>query len=329
MHSFIKRSIICISTVLALILGADLSAGPLPSVLRVDYADYNPLSLVLRKFNWLDEEFKQDNVRIHWVFSPGSDAALKNLQADSLDIASTGSLSSLWSKANGNSIKAFYVFGRPEWAAVLVSHDSPLGSVKDLKGKSIASPTGTDAYFFLLRALHDAGLHKDDVRIISLPHKAGKAVVENHFVDAWGGVEPYAAISQLDRGSRVLYRNVHFNSYGVLNITGDFARKYPEVVSRVVNVYEKARKWAIMHSDEFRVIYAEEARVSLPVSRIVLGRYDFSRPVFEHNDITTLKDGSSILKEEKFIRQDTDVDMLINDLIDSRFVNQLHLESVR
>lgn len=314
---------------LILIFTANVYASSLPSELRVDYADYNPLSLVLKKFNWLDEEFKADNVRIHWVFSPGSDAALKNLQADSLDVASSGSLSSLWSKANGNAIKVFYIFGRPEWAAVVVSHDSPVDSVKDLKGKTIASPTGTDAYFFLLRALRDAGLHKDDVRIISLPHKEGKAVLENNYVDAWGGVQPYAAISQLERGSRVLYRNVNFNSYGVLNISGQFARKYPEAVMRIIKVYEKARNWAIMHPDEFRVIYAEEARVSLPVSRMVLGRYDFLHPLFERNDITTLKDGSSILKEEHFIRQDNDVDKLIDDMIDSSFVEQFHLESAR
>ena len=36
---------------------------------RLDYAYYSPTSLVLKKFGWLEEEFKKDNVIVDPDFS--------------------------------------------------------------------------------------------------------------------------------------------------------------------------------------------------------------------------------------------------------------------
>ncbi|NTW52805.1 MAG: aliphatic sulfonate ABC transporter substrate-binding protein [Chlorobiaceae bacterium] len=320
MRGFIIRRIICICMLLRMIFNADAYAASVPAELRVDYADFNPLSLVVKKFNWLDKEFKADTVRIHWKFSPGSDVALKNLQADSLDIASSASLSSVWSRAVGGPIKVVYVFARPEWNALVVSRDSPLQSVKDLKGRKVAVALGTGPYFFLMLALKDAGMHKEDVKIIPMPHEDGRASMEQNFVDAWAGGSPYVAMSQLESGSRLIYRNALFHSYGFLNVTEAFARKYPDAVLRVVKVYENARNWAIRHPEDLEMMYGEEARVPLSVARKVLSSYDFSRPVFDRNDVRLLRSGLPVLKEEHLFPQDTDFDKVIDDLIDTRFV---------
>ncbi|NTW52802.1 MAG: aliphatic sulfonate ABC transporter substrate-binding protein [Chlorobiaceae bacterium] len=320
MRRFINRSIICIGMVLGLILARNVWAEPLPTELRIDYADYNPLSLVIKKFGWLEEEFDAEHVRINWVFSSGSDFGLEHLKSDTLDIASSASLSSVWSKAHGNPIKAVYVFARPEWNAILVSRNSPIKSLKELRGKKIAVAWDTSPYFFLMRALGDVGMHRRDVKIIPMPHESGKAAMEINKVDAWAGVCPYVSISQMESGSRVIYRNILFHSYGFLTISDEFARKYPEAVSRVIKVYERARKWSLKYPDDFEMTYAAEAGMNLPLARVVLSRYEFSRPVFDRNDIRVLKIESPVLKEEKLIPKDTDLDKVIDDLIYPGFV---------
>ncbi|NTW52799.1 MAG: aliphatic sulfonate ABC transporter substrate-binding protein [Chlorobiaceae bacterium] len=312
--------IIYVGILLGVLSGADLYARQLPSELSVDYAPYNPLSLVLKKFNWLENEFNGDDVRIRWVFSPGSDSALKSLKADSANISSSASLSSVWSKASGNPIKAFYVFTRAEWLSIVVSHDSPIRSVKELRGRRVAATPGTDPYFFLLRALREAGMHKDDVVIVPLTHREGRAALELKKVDAWVGGVPYSTSSQLENGFQVIYRNVLFNSDGFLNVSEDFANNYPQAVSRVVKVYERARRWALSHPDDLEAIFADEAKVPLPIARGVLSKFDFSNPVIEKNDIRELKDASPVLKDEKLIGQDTDLDKVIAELIDTSFV---------
>jgi sulfonate transport system substrate-binding protein len=320
MRGFINKSIVLISIVSGLILSADLSAASLPSEVSVDYSYYNPLSLVIKKFKWLEKEFETEHVPIRWVFTPGSNLALKYLKDDSVNVSSSASLSSVLSRASGNRIKAVYVFARPEWVALLVNRDSPINSMNDLKGKRIAVTPGTDPYFFLLRALREAGMHKEDVEIVPLQHTDGRTALERKNIDAWSAVQPYAGMSQLENGSRVIYRNVLYNSYGVLNVSVDFANKYPEAMLRVLSVYEKARKWALRHPDDLEVIYAEEAKVPLAVSRLVLSKYDFFNPVIDRNDMAMLRVASRVLKEERLISPDTDLEKVIPDLVDRNFI---------
>jgi sulfonate transport system substrate-binding protein len=320
MPRFIFRILIGVS--LGLNLVAEGFAGTLPSVLSIDYSERNPLSFVVKKFNLLEKEFNEDHVRIQWVYTPGSDFALKYLKADSLDVASVAGLSSVWFRANNGSIKSVYVFTRAECSSIMVERDSPIKSIDDLKGRKIAVELWTDPYFFLIRALSDARLHKSDVRIVSLQHAQGRMSMEMKCVDAWAARTPLSEMSQLEQGSRVICRNPFFNTCGLLDVKADFALKYPDAVTRIVRTYEKARKWALMHPDDFEAIYADEARLPLHIARLTLSRHDLGRPVFSRNDFRFLMEAVPVLKEENVVSQDTAVDKAINDMVDMSFVSK-------
>jgi sulfonate transport system substrate-binding protein len=45
--------------------------------LRLDYAYYSPTSLVLKRFGWLEEDFRKDGTQVKWVLSAGSNRALE------------------------------------------------------------------------------------------------------------------------------------------------------------------------------------------------------------------------------------------------------------
>ena len=173
----------------ALVLGAGLAAGlaagPLraqgaaaPKELKLDYAYYSPTSLVLRRFGWLEEDLAKDGTSVRWVLSAGSNRALEYLNAGSIDIGSTAGLAALLARANGNPIRAPYIFSRPEWTALVVRPDSGIRSLADLKGRKIAATKGTDPYLFLLRALHTVGLKRGDIEHVALQHADGRAALE-------------------------------------------------------------------------------------------------------------------------------------------------------
>jgi sulfonate transport system substrate-binding protein len=317
---FSRKRFVLISTFFGLMLAVDGFATSRPAELSVDYAAYNPLSMVIRRFNWLANEFKDDHVQIRWVHSNSSMLAMNHLNSAGLDIASGGIVSAALSKAGGNRVKALYVFARSELNAILVSRDSPITSMMGLKGKRISTPLGTPAHFALLQNLREIGLHKDDVVIVPLEHKEGRIALERNEVDAWSTTQPYGSLSQLETGSRLLNRNSRFNTYFSLIAKEDFARKYPDVVTRVIKVYERARKWAITHPDDLEKIYADEEKVSLQVARLTLSKFDFFNPVVDRNDIAMLMEATDILKEERLITSDTDLDNLANELIDRSFV---------
>jgi sulfonate transport system substrate-binding protein len=299
------------------------AAEPLKE-LRLDYAYYSPSSLVLRRFGWLEEDFKKDGTSVKWVFSAGSNRALEYLNANSVDIGSSAGLAALLSKANGNPITAPYIFSRPEWTALVVPKDSPIQSLKDLKGKKIAATKGTDPYLFLLRALKTVGLKRSDIEHVALQHADGRAALEQGRVDAWAGLDPIMAAAELDSGARLLYRNVAFNTYGFLNVREEFLSTRPEELKRVIAAYERARTWIVANTSEAAKIVSEEAKVSLQVALLqVKLRTDFSNPQPSQEHVKALQAAAPILLEEALVKPGTDLNQAIASLVNTRFATSL------
>lgn len=301
-----------------------LRAADLPGELRLDYATYSPTSLVLKKFGWLEEDLKRDGIAVKWVFSAGSNRALEYLNANSIDIGSSAGLAALLAKANGNPIRTPYIFSRPEWTALVVRKDSPLRSLADLKGKKVAATKGTDPYLFLLRALQTVKLRRADIEHVALQHADGRAALEQGRVDAWAGLDPHMAASELDSGSRLLYRNVAFNTYGFLNVREEFLNRHPALVQRVIAAYERARQWTRANVPEAARILSEEAKVSLQVALLQLKlRTDLSQPLPSAEHVRALQAAAPILLEEQLVKPDTDLLRTVEALVDTRFAQGL------
>lgn len=289
------------------------------SELRLDYAYYSPTSLVLRRFGWLEEDLKKHGTAVKWILSLGSNRALEYLNGSSIDIGSTAGLAAVLARANGNPIRAPYIYSRPEWTALVVSKNSPITRVAQLKGKKVAATKGTDPYLFLLRALHEAGLSKSDVEIVHLQHPDGRVALETGKVDAWAGLDPHMAASELEAGSRLIYRNINFNTYGFLNVREEFLSRHPETVQSVIAAYERARRWTIENTAEAAKILAEEAKVPLQVALLQLKlRTDFSNPRPSAEHVAALQAASPILSAEALVRPGTDVNRVIAELVDTR-----------
>jgi len=289
----------------------------------VDYATYSPTSLVLRRFGWLEEDFRKDNVPVKWVFSAGSNRALEYLNANSIDIGSSAGLAALLARSNGNPIRCPYIFSRPEWTALVVTKDSPIRTLADLRGRKVAATKGTDPYLFLLRSLQTVGLHKSDIEHVGLQHADGLAALRRGQVDAWAGLDPLMAAAELDDGHRLLYRNVAFNTYGFLNVREDFLARHPDAVHRVIAAYERARLWTIANTTEAARILSEEAKVSLQVALLQLKlRTDLSNPWPSAEHVHALQAASPILQAEALVKPGIDLNRTVLDLVDTRFAGK-------
>jgi len=313
-----RRSLLA-AAALFLTLPAAALAADHPKAVRLDYAYYSPTSLVLKHFGWAEAAFKTQGTEVKWVLSASSARALEYLNSGSTDFASTAGLAAVLSRANGNPVKAVYVYSRPEWTALVTPKDSPIHAIKDLKGKKVAAAPGTDAYLFLLRSLHTQGLRKADIQLVSLPHADGRAALEQHRVDAWAGLDPLMASSELEAGSKIIFRNVAFNTYGFLNTSERFAKAYPDDVRTVIGLYERARRWVVANPDQAAQILSEDAKISLPVARLQLTRNDFSRPRIGPEQVKALKAAAPILTDENLVRPGTSADSVIDSLVDPSF----------
>src|SRR5687767_6280719 len=141
-----------------------------PKEIRLDWATYNPVSMVLKEKGLLEKEFARDGISIRWVQTLGSNKALEFLNAGSIDFGSTAGAAALVAKINGNPIKSIYVYSRPEWTALVTRKDTTINRIEDLKGKRVAVTRGTDPHIFLVRALQSVGLTEKDITPVLLQH---------------------------------------------------------------------------------------------------------------------------------------------------------------
>jgi len=239
------------------------------SVLNIDFATYNPLSLIIKDQGWI-EDAVGDDVTVNWIQSAGSNKANEALRAGAIDVGSTAGSAALLARSNGSPIKVIDIYSQPKWAAILVPAGSAITNVEDLKGKHIAATKGTDPYFFLLQTLEEARIGLDEVTIENLQHADGKAALESGAVDAWSGLDPLLSTSVATAGSKIIYDNIAFNSYGFLNATESFLEKSPDLAQLVVNAYEKARAFAIADPDKTAEILAGVAGIDLAIATAVI-----------------------------------------------------------
>jgi sulfonate transport system substrate-binding protein len=291
-----------------------------PEEIRVDWATYNPVSLILKDQGLLEKAFAPDNIKIRWVMSAGSNKALEFLNAGSLDFGSTAGAAALIGKINGNPIKTIYVFSRPEWTALVTQKDSKIQKVTDLKGERVAVTRGTDPHIFLVRALAGAGMSEKDVKLVLLQHADGRTAMERGDVVAWAGLDPMMAASEVESGARLFFRKPEANTWGVLNVREEFAKANPALVKRVLAVYEDARKWCVAHPAELKASMMAATKLSDAVISKQLERTDISSGKIGATQAATIVEAGKALQAAGVLDAAADMTAIVNGMIDPSYL---------
>ena len=318
MTTLSRRSLIA-SIVIAGLVPAAAFAQDKPKEIRIDWATYNPVSMLLKDKGLLEKEFAKDGISIRWVQTLGSNKALEFLNAGSLDFGSTAGAAALVGKINGNPIKSIYVYSRPEWTALVTAKGSNIAKIEDLKGKRVAVTRGTDPHIFLVRALQSVNLTEKSITPILLQHPDGKTALIRGDVQAWAGLDPMMAQAEVEDGAKLFYRNKDANTWGILNVREEFLKGHPDLVKRVLAVYEDARKHAVAN-------YADVKRVFIAATKLPDAVVD--KQLKERTELTHSKIGAPqresilaagiALQQAGVIKPNVDVKAAVDALIDDR-----------
>jgi sulfonate transport system substrate-binding protein len=287
MSLFSRRSLISSAFLVGLLPVSALAADK-PKEIRLDWATYNPVSMVLKEQGLLEKEFAKDGISIRWVQTLGSNKALEFLSAGSIDFGSTAGSAALVSK---------------------------------LKGKRVAVTRGTDPHIFLVRALLEAGLTEKDITPVLLQHPDGKTALIRGDVDAWAGLDPMMAQAEVEDGAKLFFRKAEANTWGILNVRDAFLKDHPDLVRRVLAVYEAARKHSLAN-------YADVKRVFIAATRLpeaVVDKQLKERTELTHSRIGAPQKDSILaaglaLQQAGVIKADVDVKAVVDSLIDERWV---------
>lgn len=199
--------------------------------------------------------------RIEWAEFPAAAPLAEALNAGAVDAGIIGDAPLLFSLAAGSQVKAVAVSKSvPEGLAVLVSPDSPVKTVADLKGKSIATGRGSIGHFEALKALEQAGVSDKDVTWRFLTPADARIALANGSVDAWSTWDPYTALAEVTHTGRVLINGVGLSSGNSFLAATDAALQDAgkrAALQDYVNRLAAADRWANHHVEAYSATLAK------------------------------------------------------------------------
>ncbi|WP_367134205.1 ABC transporter substrate-binding protein [Saccharothrix sp. HUAS TT1] len=214
--------------------------------------------------------------RIEWSTFTSGPPLLEAASAGAIDIGGVGNTPPIFAAAAKAKIAAVYsAKGSVEGDALLVPADSPLKSVPELRGRSIAVAKGSSAHGQVLLTLASAGLTTKDVTLNFLQPSDAYSAFTQKRVDAWAVWDPYTAQAQLEAGARVLTDGRGKSNGYTFQVAGRAALGDPgkeSAIREFVKRIGQAQRWADANRAEWARVWASETGLKPEVALAAVER---------------------------------------------------------
>lgn len=233
MHTYhwYKKLVILFITLLTF----NIAAAEQTKILRIGYQKYGPL-LLLKAKGTLEKRLSEQGVQVKWIEFPGGPQLLEGLNVGSVDLGVTGETPPIFAQAAGADL--VYIANEPpapQSEAILVSNDSPIQTVNDLKGKKIALNKGSNVHYLLVRALEEAGLNYIDINPVYLNPSDARAAFESNKVDAWVIWDPFQAAAEVQLAARTLKTGAGLvDNHQFYIAARPYAESNPQIITAVI-----------------------------------------------------------------------------------------------
>lgn len=229
-------------------------------VLRIGYQKSSTILNVLKNQGTLEKKLEPEGVTVQWSEFAAGPQMLEALNVGSIDFAYTGETPPVFAQSAGAPL--VYVAYDPVGGsaeAILVQKDSPLQSVAELKGKTVALNKGSNVHYLLVRALEEAGLEYSDITPAYLPPGDARPAFEQGDVDAWVIWDPFQAAAETSIGARVLVNGENLvANRGFFLATQTFVDQKPELLKELLAELRTTSDWAKGHPDEVTTFLSAE-----------------------------------------------------------------------
>ncbi|HEX2401397.1 MAG TPA: ABC transporter substrate-binding protein [Mycobacterium sp.] len=196
--------------------------------------------------------------------------------AGKIDFAITGNTPPIFGAASNAKVKVVAAYdGGGNGDQILVHADSPIRSIADLRGKSVAVGKGSSAHGHILAQLKKAGLTPSDVKLVFLQPADALSAFTQRQADAWAIWDPYTAqaAEQLPVRSIGQARDVtNGNWFGIASDSALADPKRNTALADLLVRFEKAARWAKDHPQQWAQSYAAAVGLDVQVSEVAQGR---------------------------------------------------------
>lgn len=220
-----------------------------------------------------------------------------------------GGSSAILAKANGQDIKVLNMYSRAPKAFSIFSKDDSIKNPKDLKGKKIGGPAGTNLHQELLAYLDKENLTEKDVEFsnMSIPDAAAALDSGNLDVALLGGPAAYkakeAGLHEITNGENLIDAIICVAS------SEKFAKDHPDVIKALDDAQAEISKFMEDEKDQTKEIVKKELDLDDKAYDYMFSMYDFSTKITE-KDKEGFERTKKFMLDNKMIEKDFDINLL-------------------
>lgn len=253
------------------------SSGIKAKVLRIGYQSAGDL---VRSQKVLEKRLEPLGVKVEWAQFVQGPQLMEAMNVGKIDLGSVGETPPIFAQAAGAQI--VYVVGSRRTATtgrasvIAVPPNSPIKSVKDLKGQKIVFQKASASHYFVFRALEDAGLKPSDIKILSIPTvEASSAFLEGK-IPVWVAGDPYLALAEKAGKIRVIKTAQGLDTPGAYYIGArKFAVENPGILRIVIEEIDKLHRWAEANPKEVAKIIGPIQKLPPDIMEKVVSRRSY------------------------------------------------------
>ncbi|BAY89944.1 MULTISPECIES: aliphatic sulfonate ABC transporter substrate-binding protein [unclassified Tolypothrix] len=246
-------------------------------VLRMGYQQAGDLVRVTKV---LEKRLEPLGVKVEWAQFAQGPQLMEAMNVGKIDLGSVGETPPIFAQAAGAQIT--YVVGRRrtensgKGSAIAVPPDSPIKSIKDIKGQKVVFQKASASHYFILRALEEAGLKYSDIQVLSIPNvEAASAFIEGK-IPVWVTGDPHLARAEKLGKARVIKTSEGLDSPGGYYIgSKQFAIDNPELLRVVIEEIDKIERWAEAHPKDTAKLILPFQKLPPDVMDLVISRRSF------------------------------------------------------
>jgi sulfonate transport system substrate-binding protein len=248
-------------------------------VIRIDSVRQLSAIASLEKKGLLEKRLAPLGYKVQWLEFAAGPQELEAINAGGLDIAFTAESPPVFSQAAGIPLVYLAAFSSdPKSISLLVPTNSPFKSVKDLKGKKIASQKASIGHYLIVRALEREGLKISDVQSVFLEPPDANVAFNQGRLDGWFIWEPFVTRNVQNKTGRVLIdgSNGLRDSNNYLLTSRTFYENNQPAIKILLEELQKEEVWAKNNPKQLAEMLAPVTKLDVPTLEAMHSKYDFT-----------------------------------------------------
>lgn len=280
--------------------------------------------VIAREMGWMDEAMKEIGVEVVWTDFESGPPMNESFAAGQQDIGVIGDVPAVSALAAGQKNKLIAAADGGPAYAMLVTEESGIESVADLKGKKIGLTIGSTAQNLAEKLLADAGLDiNTDVEIINISTGDAQIVLLNNNVDAVVIWEPN--VSRLDAMDEIRILadggDIGFRGVNVVFAREEFVNENPDIVKVYLEQYWRATKAYEENPEEFADVLSGYFTLDAELVAQAASKYDYVL-AYADEDVEGLQDTVAFLVRTGSIFNEITVSDFVDDAIAKEVISE-------